>query len=240
MRFDTQAAANYFVWSLLYSEAVAQVTEDGSDIILAELKTGQQVLIYLMERPVTLSEVQETLQANTEAGIHTLLICWCDLLLPAEGGLYTPDPWMAALLSVYSDCIYGFEVAGKQAWFFPVHFEGSGPERMIRYGPPVDFALLHTRSVHSSHPYLPGRWRIAGFGELRRGVGEMPPRPRDPLAHSFELLGLANGADLQAVKRAYRRLARSHHPDLNPGPDAAARMQALNAAYALLLKHLGG
>ncbi len=51
----------------------------------------------------------------------------------------------------------------------------------------------------------------------------------------YAILELAEGSDLAAVKRAYRRLAFALHPDLNPDvPDAARRFQQLNEAYVLL------
>ncbi len=51
----------------------------------------------------------------------------------------------------------------------------------------------------------------------------------------YAILGLAEGADLAEVKRAYRRLAFSLHPDLNPDiADAPRRFQRLNEAYVLL------
>lgn len=57
----------------------------------------------------------------------------------------------------------------------------------------------------------------------------------------YEILGLKSGADLAEVKRAYRRLAFSLHPDLNPDvPDAARRFQKLNEAYVLLSQELAG
>ena len=53
----------------------------------------------------------------------------------------------------------------------------------------------------------------------------------------FALLELEEGALLQDVKRAYRRLAFALHPDLNPDvPGAARRFQRLNEAYVLLTK----
>ena len=40
------------------------------------------------------------------------------------------------------------------------------------------------------------------------------------------------GASDDEIKRAYRRLAKKYHPDLNPGDQEAARkMQEVNAAY---------
>ena len=49
------------------------------------------------------------------------------------------------------------------------------------------------------------------------------------------LLGLEPGASSDDIKRAWRRLARQHHPDLNPDdPDAAARFLAVQEAYEAL------
>jgi DnaJ-class molecular chaperone len=51
----------------------------------------------------------------------------------------------------------------------------------------------------------------------------------------YTLLGVERGADDAAIRAAYRKLAKQHHPDLNPGNKAAEeRFKAINAAYALL------
>ena len=48
----------------------------------------------------------------------------------------------------------------------------------------------------------------------------------------YKVLGLGPDASDEDVKRAYRRLAKKYHPDLNPGDqEAARRMQEVNAAY---------
>ncbi|MFP4168311.1 MAG: DnaJ domain-containing protein [Desulfonatronovibrionaceae bacterium] len=50
-----------------------------------------------------------------------------------------------------------------------------------------------------------------------------------------KILELGPDADLQQVKKAYRRLAFKFHPDLNPQkPDAVAQFQRVNKAYILL------
>jgi DnaJ-class molecular chaperone len=54
---------------------------------------------------------------------------------------------------------------------------------------------------------------------------------RDPYA----TLGVSHGATDAEIKRAYRRLAKAHHPDSNPGDTRKAeRFREISAAYDLL------
>jgi DnaJ-class molecular chaperone len=51
----------------------------------------------------------------------------------------------------------------------------------------------------------------------------------------YQVLGVAKTATDDEIKRAYRKLARKHHPDLNPGDKAAeARFKDLNEANEVL------
>jgi molecular chaperone DnaJ len=50
----------------------------------------------------------------------------------------------------------------------------------------------------------------------------------------YAVLGLARGATDSEIKRAYRRLARDLHPDVNPDPGAKERFQEVNRAYQAL------
>ncbi|MGZ8514263.1 MAG: DnaJ domain-containing protein [Candidatus Limnocylindrales bacterium] len=58
-------------------------------------------------------------------------------------------------------------------------------------------------------------------------------------ADPYRTLGLARGASLDEVKRAYRRLAKAHHPDA-AGSGALARFLAIQAAYEQLVEGPGG
>lgn len=55
------------------------------------------------------------------------------------------------------------------------------------------------------------------------------------MADYYDILGVPRAADEKEIRQAYRRLARQHHPDVNPGDDAAAeRFKSINAAYEVL------
>jgi molecular chaperone DnaJ len=50
----------------------------------------------------------------------------------------------------------------------------------------------------------------------------------------YGVLGLAPGSSDNDIKRAYRRLARDLHPDVNPDPGAKERFQEVSRAYEVL------
>ncbi len=51
----------------------------------------------------------------------------------------------------------------------------------------------------------------------------------------YATLGVAKNASDAEIKRAYRKLAREHHPDVNPGkPEAEQRFKAVAGAYDVL------
>ena len=50
----------------------------------------------------------------------------------------------------------------------------------------------------------------------------------------YEVLGVAKSAGADEIKRAYRRLAKKYHPDVNKSPGAEEKFKEINEAYEIL------
>jgi DnaJ-class molecular chaperone len=50
----------------------------------------------------------------------------------------------------------------------------------------------------------------------------------------YRILGVDRNADEKAIKSAYRKLARKHHPDVSKGAGAAEKFKEINEAYEVL------
>ena len=55
------------------------------------------------------------------------------------------------------------------------------------------------------------------------------------MADPYKTLGVEKTATEEDVRKAYKKLAKKHHPDLNPGDkEAEDRFKDISAAYSLL------
>ena len=54
------------------------------------------------------------------------------------------------------------------------------------------------------------------------------------MADFYDLLGVSRDVDPDSLKRAYRRMARQYHPDINKDPGAEDRFKEIGRAYEVL------
>lgn len=108
-------------------------------------------------------------------------------------------------------------------------------DRLAEAVSPRAWARVHAflASIASDAEFLEMLAALLGLG----GRGDVRGADAKLAAH-FATLGLAPGAGWEAIRAAYRRFARLHHPDRAHGRpeerDAHDKMKRLNAAYAAL------
>ncbi|MFM2215630.1 MAG: hypothetical protein RJA88_999, partial [Actinomycetota bacterium] len=54
------------------------------------------------------------------------------------------------------------------------------------------------------------------------------------MADFYDLLGLDRTATADDIKKAYRKIARELHPDVNPDPEVQNKFKEVTAAYDTL------
>jgi curved DNA-binding protein len=67
-------------------------------------------------------------------------------------------------------------------------------------------------------------------------IGANSVQGHSPMAQTpYEILGVAKTADANTIRKAYRKLARKHHPDVNPDDKGAEeKFKKVSAAYEVL------
>lgn len=109
--------------------------------------------------------------------------------------------------------------------------------RLARQAPPGPFPggdpgrRRGTRTANHSEAGADPRGS-GGRKDAGRSTASAGPPP-DPRRAALSVLGLEAGASTQQIKRAYRQLAKAHHPDLGGDPEAFRR---LDAAYRMLIE----
>ncbi len=247
LRFDTHNVRAYLLWQLSNAPHVARLWHDNSDIILVTLKTGEKAMIYLNERFADLHDIKTTLAGDLKAGRHTLMMFWADMLLPGDGERFLPNDWMTAALALYDDKIYAFDRYADDVVVFPIFFEKQPGkyERLIRHGKGIEFSKLYCQRIQVELPTLKGTWQIASFHsrkiqEEHRTSQPTASRVPSALHDYYRLLRIELTATPETIKKAYRELARQHHPDLNQASDANEKMKQLNEAYQKIMQHFSG
>ncbi|MFG3438361.1 DnaJ domain-containing protein [Nonomuraea sp. NPDC047897] len=97
--------------------------------------------------------------------------------------------------------------------------------------------VLRSRRITADRPLVPPEKRMMPHAATCPGRPRVQaPPPPPPLRERplYDLLGVTRTATQDDIRRAYRRLARQMHPDVNPDPKVAARFQEIGEAYHVL------
>ncbi len=241
IRFETAAASAVLVNELDAAGQIRRMLHNGIDIVLFESVSAGRISMHFIDSSIPVYEIEHILEANAAQDTATLFVLWADMMLPAHNQRYHADDWMEILFTLYGDCIYAYDQWGSESFVFPIYFRGSGPLRVAEHGTVLHFEHLGARIVKTHLAGFVGTWRVADFGGTS-GAAHDPDRALAldaELAAAYVLLAAAPENSAEAIKRAFRLLARRLHPDVNASPDAHEDMQRLNAAYARIAASRG-
>ena len=240
IRISTYKAAEHLVKALWRAGTMHELIEDGGDIFTFKTPKGSTVSVHFIESSLPVYEIRNTLEYNQKRGHYTLFMLWSRMMLPHHAQVYEPEDWMAALLKLYGDRIYGYDVFEGEVFLFPVNFRGEHLRRYVEYGTTINPEQLTLREIETTLPGLEGTWRIADMN----GTGQDANRQRmnvdelSTLDEKYVLLGVTPSDDIDTIKKAYRLLARRYHPDTNTSAEAHDMMQKINNAYQQIMKSL--
>ena len=121
---------------------------------------------------------------------------------------------------------------GAKGWELGLRFVGVGSaeaavlRHLCEYGFLPAPPRVHTdgQASPSAQGDRPGRADSAGAASV----------PRAEIEDLYAVLEVARGADTEAIRRAYHRLAQQLHPDHNPQAGAAERFALVSKAYSVL------
>jgi hypothetical protein len=148
----------------------------------------------------------------------------------------------------------GFDGPGDYRWLCLDHvrefnaaynfFAGMSADEIMAAQSPIGGWDRETRAFASNGADAPPRWSDfkdpmdalgARFAGVKRAAAMRATGVDPETARALKVLGLAPGADLRAIRRAYSDGVRRYHPDRNGGDRRyEAKLQAVLEAYQQL------
>jgi hypothetical protein len=229
-----QVVFRYLVNTLRAADNIhkVRVLDEGA-LVVSQSPHGfdEDIAVYLLAGELSLEFIKKAVNGNTRSDIHTLFILSSDLL-PPDGSSCKPDESLRLLLELFGGKVFAYNTDARAVTIFPVYIDGK-----VTYGQPVNVVDISSDYVDvRASKVIRGVRKVADFAAHHFQSSARPYRAYDPLQASYDLLEISPTATEDEVKKAYRQKARQHHPDADKSPDATVKMQAINEAYAKILK----
>lgn len=233
--------------------------------LVVETWMGARFYTYILDHPPKPRDLRTILRENTRGGIGTLFLV-DKALLPTDNTLLTDlIDWQEILLGLNDGWIYAYEhdATAHDLKLTQVHYtlKSSGREYAVWHlcDFDVENAAVRQRDLNNQ---FKGRFAVADIASpaYKRRINHERVHqrfhyrtrqkqeqqqtvyrvPADLQPH-YDCLQVKQGADKQAVKQAYRRLALQLHPDVSALPREVSeqRFKQLNEAYETIKRHHG-
>ncbi len=210
-----------------------RVLDEGALLVnVAQPSFQEEIVIYLLAGELSVGFIKKTLNANTQRDRHTLFIVSLDLITD-NGVTANMSDALRLLLLAYGGKIYAYREQEQGAAVIPVYIDLA---RHIIMGDPVKLADISGDYATFDTKYILGVRKVVSFNAQQFHAEAARRMVHNPLQSFYDVLEIPTSATETEVKKAYRQMARRHHPDADKSPNATVRMQQINEAYTEIMK----
>jgi len=225
--------------------------------IVVETWMNSRLYVYIVEAAPKPRQIKAVLKQNTSASIGSLFLVDA-ALLPADGYCGRLRGWQDDLRVMNMGAIYAFTNAEKGLRLIQVNMDEStqrGQFIVWHTGDfPFDAVSVRRREYQTN---IRGSWYIGDIASanFKRRLSEERARQRfhyrtkrtqplndaspEQISAAYLALEIEVGAGQEAVKEAFRSLARKYHPDVSEHEkdEAEKRFKEVKSAYDRIKTH---
>ena len=225
--------------------------------IAVETWMNSRLYVYLVKSPPKSRALKAILKQNSRASIGSLFML-DSALLPADGYCGRLQVWQDDLRALNLGAVHAYEWRENELRLIQVNMDET-PQRSI-------FAVWHTRDFpldalavrrRDYQTNIRGAWAVGDITspQFKRRIGDERAQQRfhyrtrgtkaldvptgEQISAAYLALEIEVGAGQEAVKEAFRKLARQYHPDVSQHETAEAerRFKEVKSAYDRIKSH---
>lgn len=218
---------------------------------------NSRLYIYILETAPKARTIRAILKQNTSASIGTLFLVDAGLL-PQDGYIGRIGGWQDDLRVMNMGAIYAYKLMDDEIRLLQINYEESTQRNQFIVWHtsdfPCDAVSVRRRDFQSN---IRGSWYIGDIASPRfkRRINQERARqrfhyqtkrakkidglPAEQINAAYLALEIEVGAGQEAVKEAFRKLAREYHPDVTAHEKGAAerRFKEVQSAYDQIKTH---
>lgn len=225
--------------------------------IVVETWMNSRLFVYILEAPPKPRQIKSALKQNSSASIGSLFLIDA-ALLPPDGYCGRLRDWQDDLRVMNMGAIYAFALEEHRLRLIQVNIDETTQRNQFIVWHTLDFpfdAVSVRRRDYQTN--IRGSWLIGDIAstKFKRRISEERARQRfhyrtkrsqpletagaEQINAAYLALEIEVGAGQEAVKEAFRNLARKYHPDVSEHEkeEAEKRFKEVKSAYEQIKTH---
>ena len=225
--------------------------------VIVETWMNSRLYVYILDHAPKARTIKSILKHNSAASIGTLFLV-AARLLPHEGYVGRIASWQDDLRVMNMGAIFAYDLGDEALRFIQVNYDETAQRNQFIVWRaselPLDALSVRRRDFQSN---IRGSWYIGDIASPRfkRRINEERARqrfhyqtkrrqkvdgaPAEQINAAYLALEIEVGAGQEAVKEAFRKLAREYHPDVSAHEkgEAERRFKEVQSAYDQIKSH---